>query len=110
LEQLVEQEKLETLEGAKLDVVSAKDGALVNGIEILESDVTADNGVIHIVGGLLTAKPAGETGTEEQQYAGAAPARLQRQSLEPVDHDADPGDTWLVTQYGRAFTVAGFGN
>ena len=67
LEQLVDQEQLETLEGAKLDVVSAKDGALVNGIEILESDVTADNGVIHIVGGLLTAKPAGETGTEEQQ-------------------------------------------
>jgi uncharacterized surface protein with fasciclin (FAS1) repeats len=67
LEQLVDQEELETLEGAKLDVVSAKGGALVNGIEILESDVTADNGVIHIVGGLLTAKPAGATGTEEQQ-------------------------------------------
>jgi uncharacterized surface protein with fasciclin (FAS1) repeats len=67
LEQLVEEEELETLDGAKLDVVSAKDGALVNGIEILESDVAADNGVIHIVGGLLTATPAGETGTEEQQ-------------------------------------------
>jgi uncharacterized surface protein with fasciclin (FAS1) repeats len=67
LEQLVDQEKLETLEGAKLDVVSAKDGALVNGIEILESDVAADNGVIHIVGGLLTAEPAGKTGSEEQQ-------------------------------------------
>ena len=67
LEKLVDQEELETLEGAKLEIVSAKDGALVNGIEILESDVTADNGVIHIVGGLLTAKPTGETGNEEQQ-------------------------------------------
>jgi uncharacterized surface protein with fasciclin (FAS1) repeats len=66
LVQLVDQEELETLEGAKLDVVSAKDGALVNGIEILESDITADNGVIHIMGGLLTAKPGG-TGTEAQQ-------------------------------------------
>jgi uncharacterized surface protein with fasciclin (FAS1) repeats len=67
LEQLVDREELETLEGAKLEVVSAKDGALVNGIEILESDVAADNGVIHIVGGLLIAKPGGETGSEEQQ-------------------------------------------
>jgi uncharacterized surface protein with fasciclin (FAS1) repeats len=67
LEQLVDREKLETLEGVKLEVVSAKDGALVNGIEILESDVAADNGVIHIVGGLLIAKPGGETGSEEQQ-------------------------------------------
>jgi uncharacterized surface protein with fasciclin (FAS1) repeats len=67
LDKLVDREELETLEGSKLDIVSAKDGALVNGIEILESDVAADNGVIHIVGGLLIAKPAGDTGTEEQQ-------------------------------------------
>jgi uncharacterized surface protein with fasciclin (FAS1) repeats len=67
LDQLMEQEKLETLQGAKLDVNAAKGGVLVNNIEVLKPDIMADNGVIHVIGGLLTPETAGQTGTEQQQ-------------------------------------------
>jgi uncharacterized surface protein with fasciclin (FAS1) repeats len=66
-DQLMEQEKLETLHGAKLDVSAAKGGVLVNDIEVLEPDIMADNGVIHVIGGLLTPETADKTGTEQQQ-------------------------------------------
>jgi uncharacterized surface protein with fasciclin (FAS1) repeats len=66
-DQLIEQEKLETLQGAKLDVSAAKGGVLVNKIEVLKPDIMADNGVIHVIGGLLTPATAGQTGTEQQQ-------------------------------------------
>jgi uncharacterized surface protein with fasciclin (FAS1) repeats len=42
----MEQEKLETLQGTKLDVTPAKGGVLVNNIEFSKSDIVADNGVI----------------------------------------------------------------
>jgi uncharacterized surface protein with fasciclin (FAS1) repeats len=67
MDQLMEQEKLETLQGAALDVSTAKGGVLVNEIEVLKPDIMADNGVIHIIGGLLTAEAADQTGTEQQQ-------------------------------------------
>ena len=67
LDQLMEQKKLETLQGAKLDVTAAKGGVLVNNIEILKPDINADNGVVHLIGALLTPKPADPTGTEQQQ-------------------------------------------
>jgi uncharacterized surface protein with fasciclin (FAS1) repeats len=66
-DQLMEQEKLETLQGAKVDVTPAKGGVLVNNIEILKPDIVADNGVIHVIGGLLTPEAADQTGTEQQQ-------------------------------------------
>ncbi|MCE3250824.1 MAG: Nex18 symbiotically induced protein, partial [Geminicoccaceae bacterium] len=47
-DQLIEQEKLETLQGTKLDVSAAKGGVLVNKIEVLKPDIMADNGVIHV--------------------------------------------------------------
>ena len=67
MDQLMEQEKLETLQGATLDVSTAEGGVLVNDIEVLKPDIMADNGVIHVIGGLLTAEAADETGTEQQQ-------------------------------------------
>jgi uncharacterized surface protein with fasciclin (FAS1) repeats len=67
LDQLMEQEKLKTLQGATLDVNAAKGGVLVNDIEVLKPDIVADNGVIHVIGGLLTPEPADQTGTEQQQ-------------------------------------------
>jgi uncharacterized surface protein with fasciclin (FAS1) repeats len=67
LDQLVEQEKLKTLQGTTLDVNAAKGGVLVNDIEVLKPDIVADNGVIHVIGGLLTPEPAAQTGTEQQQ-------------------------------------------
>ena len=45
LDQLMEQEKLETLQGAELDVTTAKGGVLVHNIEVLKPDIIADNGV-----------------------------------------------------------------
>ena len=30
-------------------------------------DIVADDGVIHVIGGLLTAQPSDQTGTEQQQ-------------------------------------------
>ena len=66
-DQLLEQEKLETLQGAQLDVSTAKGGVLVNNIEVLKPDIMADNGVIHVIGGLLAPGAADQTGTEQQQ-------------------------------------------
>ena len=65
-DQLMEQEQLETLQGAKLEVSAAKGGVLVNDVEILQPDIMAENGVIHVIGGILT-ETADQTGTEEQQ-------------------------------------------
>jgi uncharacterized surface protein with fasciclin (FAS1) repeats len=67
LDQLMEQKKLETLQGAKLDITAAKGGVLVNNIEILKPDINADNGIVHVIGSLLTPEPADQTGTEQQQ-------------------------------------------
>jgi uncharacterized surface protein with fasciclin (FAS1) repeats len=66
-DQLMEQEQLETLQGAKLEVSAAKGGVLVDDIEVLKPDIMADNGVIHIIGGLFTPETADQTGTEQQQ-------------------------------------------
>jgi uncharacterized surface protein with fasciclin (FAS1) repeats len=66
-DQLMQQEQLETLQGAKLDVSGAKGGVLVNKIEVLKPDIMADNGVIHVIGGLFTPETADQTGTEQQQ-------------------------------------------
>lgn len=65
--QLMEQEQLETLQGANLEINAAKGGVLVNDIEVLEPDIMADNGVIHVIGGLFTTETTDQTGTEEQQ-------------------------------------------
>jgi uncharacterized surface protein with fasciclin (FAS1) repeats len=65
--QLAEQEQLETLQGAKLEVSTAKGGVLVNDVEVLKPDIAADNGVIHVIGGLLTPQTSDQTGTERQQ-------------------------------------------
>jgi uncharacterized surface protein with fasciclin (FAS1) repeats len=67
MDQLMEQEKLETLQGAQLEVSTAKGGVLVNDIEVLKPDIMADNGVIHVIGGLLAPKAEDQTGTEQQQ-------------------------------------------
>jgi uncharacterized surface protein with fasciclin (FAS1) repeats len=40
---------------------------LVNDIEVLNPDIVADNGVIHVIGGLLTPQTSDQTGTEQQQ-------------------------------------------
>jgi uncharacterized surface protein with fasciclin (FAS1) repeats len=66
-DQLADQEQLETLQGATLEVSTAKGGVLVNDIEVLKPDIAADNGVIHVIGGLLTPDAADRTGTEQQQ-------------------------------------------
>ena len=66
-DRLMEQEQLETLQGAKLEVSSAKGGVLVNDIEVMKPDIMADNGVIHVIGGLFTPQTADQTGTEQQQ-------------------------------------------
>ncbi len=65
--QLMEQEKLETLQGAQLDISTAEGGVLVNDIEVLKPDIMADNGVIHVIGGLLEPEATDQTGTEQQQ-------------------------------------------
>jgi uncharacterized surface protein with fasciclin (FAS1) repeats len=66
-DQLMQQEKLETLQGAKLDVSAAKGGVLVNEIEVLKPDIVAENSVIHVIGGVFTPETADQTGTEQQQ-------------------------------------------
>ena len=66
-DQLADQEQLQTLQGATLEVSTAKGGVLVNDIEVLKPDIVADNGVIHVIGGLLTPQISDQTGTEQQQ-------------------------------------------
>lgn len=66
-DQLADHEQLETLQGDELEISTAKGGVLVNDIEVLKPDIAADNGVIHVIGGLLTPETADQTGTEQQQ-------------------------------------------
>jgi uncharacterized surface protein with fasciclin (FAS1) repeats len=67
-EELIKQETVTTIDGTELEVDSAKGGILVNGIEVLHSDIQADNGVIHVIGGLLEPGPEQEeTGPERQE-------------------------------------------
>ena len=66
-DQLMDQELLETLQGAKLEVSAAKGGVLVNEIEVLKPDIVAENSVIHVIGGVFTPETADQTGTEQQQ-------------------------------------------
>ena len=66
-DQLMEQEVLETLQGAKLEVSAAKGGVLVNEIEVLKPDIVAENSVIHVIGGVFAPETADQTGTEQQQ-------------------------------------------
>jgi uncharacterized surface protein with fasciclin (FAS1) repeats len=66
-DQLADQEQLETLQGAKLEVSTAKGGVLVNDIEVLKPDIVADNGVIHVIGGILAPQAPDQTGTEQEQ-------------------------------------------
>lgn len=66
--ELIKQEAVTTIDGTELEVDSAKGGILVNGVEVLHSDVQADNGVIHVIGGLLEPGPEEEeTGPERQE-------------------------------------------
>jgi uncharacterized surface protein with fasciclin (FAS1) repeats len=53
--------------GGGLDVNTAKGGVLVNNFEVLKPDIMKDNGVIHVIGGLLTPEGADQTGTEQQR-------------------------------------------
>jgi uncharacterized surface protein with fasciclin (FAS1) repeats len=66
-DQLADQERLETMHGATLEVSTAKGGVLVNDIEVLKPDIAADNGVIHVIGGLFTPEAGDRTGSERQQ-------------------------------------------
>ena len=43
-----------TLEGSELTVSITADGAFVDGVAIIETDLTADNGVVHLIDEVLT--------------------------------------------------------
>jgi uncharacterized surface protein with fasciclin (FAS1) repeats len=76
VDQLMEQEQLQTLQGAKLEISAAKGGVLVNDIEVLKPDIVADNGVIHVIGGLLTPETADQT-PPQLRDRDAIPHRLE---------------------------------
>jgi uncharacterized surface protein with fasciclin (FAS1) repeats len=66
--ELIKRETVTTIDGTELEIDSAKGGILVNGVEVLHSDIRADNGVLHVIGGLLEPGPEQEdTGPERQQ-------------------------------------------
>jgi transforming growth factor-beta-induced protein len=44
---------IKTLEGQTVDIVCTSDGVTVNGFNIIHSDISANNGVIHIIDGVL---------------------------------------------------------
>lgn len=46
--------KLTTLGGAELDVVVENGKVTVNGVEVIEADRMAENGVVHVLGSVLT--------------------------------------------------------
>jgi uncharacterized surface protein with fasciclin (FAS1) repeats len=51
--ELVRKEALTTLGGTTLEVKPTEGGVLINGITVAKPDLLADNGVIHVVEGLL---------------------------------------------------------
>ncbi len=51
--ELVGRQTLETLGGTTLEVKPTEGGVMVNNIRVAKSDLMADNGVIHVVEGLL---------------------------------------------------------
>ena len=52
--ELTDGQEIETLSGDTLTVTVDADGVFVNGIAVVEPDVQADNGVVHVIGGVLT--------------------------------------------------------
>jgi uncharacterized surface protein with fasciclin (FAS1) repeats len=50
---LVQIEEAQTLEGSVLAIESTSDGIKVNNANVLETDILADNGVIHVIDAVL---------------------------------------------------------
>merc|ERR1712086_499752 len=49
--------KLKTLQGEEITFTVADSGAMVNGENIVATDILANNGIVHVIDGVLT-KPA----------------------------------------------------
>lgn len=52
---------LTSVEGTDLNITVEGDSVFVNGIEIVEGDVAASNGIVHVIGGLLLLPEMTET-------------------------------------------------
>jgi uncharacterized surface protein with fasciclin (FAS1) repeats len=50
---LVELESAETVEGGIVGIDKTADGFIVNGAKVLQTDILADNGVIHVIDTVL---------------------------------------------------------
>ncbi|MDG2124778.1 MAG: fasciclin domain-containing protein, partial [Verrucomicrobiales bacterium] len=50
-------QKLRTLSGDRLEVSVGDDGVKINGVAVVEADLKAENGVIHVIGGVLADEP-----------------------------------------------------
>ncbi|AUT00683.1 fasciclin [Nostoc sp. CENA543] len=50
---LAQIEEAETVEGSVLAIESTKDGFKVNNAKVLQTDILADNGVIHVIDAVL---------------------------------------------------------
>jgi uncharacterized surface protein with fasciclin (FAS1) repeats len=55
--ELLGKRTLETLGGTTLEVKSTEGGVLINNVKVAKADLMADNGVIHILEGLLAGGP-----------------------------------------------------
>ena len=52
-EELMDGERIETVEGKPLTITISESGAFVNNIQIIQTDLLANNGVVHIISGVL---------------------------------------------------------
>jgi uncharacterized surface protein with fasciclin (FAS1) repeats len=52
IDELVEKKFLKTVEGTKIEVQKTDEGTMVEDAKVIEPDLEADNGIIHIIQGI----------------------------------------------------------
>lgn len=55
VEDVMDEEELETIEGQNI-LVNTSDGLKVNNAHVIESDIEADNGIIHVIDAVIIPK------------------------------------------------------
>lgn len=96
-------QKLRTLSGDRLEVSVGDDGVKINGVAVVEADLKAENGVIHVIGGVLADEPYTiADAVAEKRYLSTLAAAVEAAGLAGALDDAS-AELTVVAPTNRAF-------